>query len=194
MAAFWVLNIQLQQFIDLQYDRQMTDKYFAKYTRIKVKQFKDTLFQHMGIVKKSIVERHVIKDSMTEGEIESEVQNTNSRSGNDTNTYDADIRPIYDEELMVEVQMTTEFNIFATGKQHTEQPKIINEENEHLNKEKEHLKQTYKDLYDYIKKIRVQTKDNNDSLVAQMNKKSIENAELKAQIQEKDFAIAALKN
>ncbi|GJU50869.1 hypothetical protein Tco_1220424 [Tanacetum coccineum] len=67
-------------------------------------------------------------------------------------------------------------------------------ENEHLNKEKEHLKKTYKDLYDSIKKTRVQTKDQNDSLIAQLNKKSIENADLKAQIQKKAFATAALKN
>ncbi|GJZ91857.1 hypothetical protein Tco_0663922 [Tanacetum coccineum] len=37
-------------------------------------------------------------------------------------------------------------------------------------------------------------KDHNDSLIAQLNKKSIKNADLKAQIQEKVFAIAALKN
>ncbi|GKA04790.1 hypothetical protein Tco_0683910 [Tanacetum coccineum] len=34
---------------------------------------------------------------------ESEVQDTSSRSGNDTDTDDADIRPIYDEEPMVEI-------------------------------------------------------------------------------------------
>ncbi|GJY02963.1 ribonuclease H-like domain-containing protein, partial [Tanacetum coccineum] len=45
----------------------------------------------------------------------------------DTNTYDADIKPIYDEEPMAEVQLTAECNIFATGQQHTEQPKIITE-------------------------------------------------------------------
>ncbi|GKC15879.1 hypothetical protein Tco_1012661, partial [Tanacetum coccineum] len=67
-------------------------------------------------------------------------------------------------------------------------------ENEHLNMEKEHSKKTYKDLYDSIKKTRVQTKDHNDSLTEQLNKKSIENADSKAQIQEKVFAIAALKN
>ncbi|GKD36282.1 hypothetical protein Tco_1251791, partial [Tanacetum coccineum] len=67
-------------------------------------------------------------------------------------------------------------------------------ENEHLIKEKEHLKYTYKDLYDSIKKTLVQTKDHNDSLIAQLNKKSIENADLKAQIQEKVFANSALKN
>ncbi|GJY06420.1 hypothetical protein Tco_0373474 [Tanacetum coccineum] len=59
--------------------------------------------------------------------------------------------------------------------------------------DKDPMAETYKDLYDSIKKIRVQTKDHNNSLIAQMNKKSIENANLKAQIQEKVFAIAALK-
>nr|GFA58049.1 hypothetical protein [Tanacetum cinerariifolium] len=58
---------------------------------------------------------------------ESEVQNNNSRLGNDTNIDDVDIRPIYDEEPMVEVQLTTECNIFTIGQQHTEQPEIINE-------------------------------------------------------------------
>ncbi|GKF67068.1 hypothetical protein Tco_0193585, partial [Tanacetum coccineum] len=56
-------------------------------------------------------------------------------------------------------------------------------ENEKLHKENEHLKQTYKDLYDFIKKTRVQTKDHNDSLIAKINSKTIENADLKAQIQ-----------
>ncbi|GJS97601.1 hypothetical protein Tco_0804569, partial [Tanacetum coccineum] len=95
---------------------------------------------------------------------ESQKQDTSSRSGND-----ADIRPIYDEEPMAE-------------------------KNEQLHKEKEHLKQTYKDLFDSIKWTRVQTKDHNDSLMAQLNKKSNENADVLAQIQKKGFAIAALKN
>ncbi|GKB68439.1 hypothetical protein Tco_0929851 [Tanacetum coccineum] len=53
-------------------------------------------------------------------------------------------------------------------------------ENEKLNKENEHLKQTYKELYDSIKKTRIQTKDHNDSLIAQVNSKTIENADLKS--------------
>ncbi|GJU29770.1 hypothetical protein Tco_1173359 [Tanacetum coccineum] len=65
----------------------------------------------------------VIESSRTE----SEVQDTSSRSGNDTNADDADIRPIYDEEPMAEVQWTTECNVTAIGQQHTEQPEIINE-------------------------------------------------------------------
>ncbi|GKF29857.1 hypothetical protein Tco_0096199, partial [Tanacetum coccineum] len=67
-------------------------------------------------------------------------------------------------------------------------------ENEQLHKEKEHLKQTYKDLFDSIKRTRVQTKDQNDSLMAKLNKKSNENADVLAQIQKKGFAIAALKS
>ncbi|GJX66146.1 hypothetical protein Tco_0300489 [Tanacetum coccineum] len=67
-------------------------------------------------------------------------------------------------------------------------------ENEKLNKENEHLKQTYKELYDSIKRTRIQTKDHNDSLIDQVNSKTVENADLKAQIQEKVFANVALKN
>ncbi|GJV67527.1 hypothetical protein Tco_1483036 [Tanacetum coccineum] len=52
-------------------------------------------------------------------------------------------------------------------------------ENEKLHKENEHLKQTYKELYDSIKKILIQTKDHNDSLIAQVNSKIVEKADLK---------------
>nr|GEU83454.1 ribonuclease H-like domain-containing protein [Tanacetum cinerariifolium] len=48
-------------------------------------------------------------------------------SGNDTDAVDADIRPIYDEKPMAEVQLTAECNIFAIGQHHTEQLEIINE-------------------------------------------------------------------
>ncbi|GKB56502.1 hypothetical protein Tco_0912688 [Tanacetum coccineum] len=61
MAAFWVVNNQFQKFIGsqftLDYDSQMTDKYFVEYTGIEVKHFRDTLLQHMGNVKKSVAER-----------------------------------------------------------------------------------------------------------------------------------------
>nr|GFC91546.1 hypothetical protein [Tanacetum cinerariifolium] len=61
MTAFWGVNNQFQKFIDsqvtLDYDSQMTEKYFVEYTRIEVKHFRDTLLQHMGNVKKSVFER-----------------------------------------------------------------------------------------------------------------------------------------
>ncbi|GJR31814.1 hypothetical protein Tco_1108046 [Tanacetum coccineum] len=53
---------------------------------------------------------------------------------------------------------------------------------------------TYKELFDSIKKTKVQNKDNSESLISQVNQKSVENADLKAQFQEKVFANAALKN
>ncbi|GKA00877.1 hypothetical protein Tco_0673542 [Tanacetum coccineum] len=273
---------------------QMTYKYFVEYTGIEVKHFRDTLLQHMGNVKKSIGERtrhqrqydrRVNKRQM---QTQEKVQDDISRSGNDTDANDADMRPIYDEEPIAEVQLTAECNIFAIGQQHTEQPEIINEgrvdqypeqcqvkspmldsspdnqtteyskqslesenillkktvaqfqkdfsrmeahcialelkyqnqalksgqhgqilnetsnikkeidvlktmsiELEHnvakLRKENETLKKHYKDLYDSIKITRSKTIEQTTSLLAN-------NADLKAQIQEKVFAIAALKN
>nr|GEW82105.1 hypothetical protein [Tanacetum cinerariifolium] len=131
-------------------------KYFIEYTGIEVKHFRDTLLQHMGNVKKFIAERihhqrqydrrvNKRQMQMQESKIdtgkavnddlvviesigtESEVQDDNSRSGNDTDADDADIMPIYDEEPMAEVQLTAKCNIFAIGQQHTEQPEVINE-------------------------------------------------------------------
>ncbi|GJV68182.1 hypothetical protein Tco_1483691 [Tanacetum coccineum] len=59
--------------------------------------------------------------------IESQEQDTRSRSGNDAHVDDADIRPIDNEEPMAEVQTTADDNVSATGQQHTEQPESNNE-------------------------------------------------------------------
>ncbi|GKC99332.1 retrovirus-related pol polyprotein from transposon TNT 1-94 [Tanacetum coccineum] len=48
--------------------------------------------------------------------------------------------------------------------------------------------------FESIRKTRVQSKEHCDSLIAQINAKSVENSDLNAQLQEKVFAIAALKN
>ncbi|GKA24930.1 hypothetical protein Tco_0710963 [Tanacetum coccineum] len=68
MAAFWVVNNQFQKFINsqftLDYDSQMTDKYFVEYTGIEVKHFRDTLLQHMSNVKKFVAERTRVKESL----------------------------------------------------------------------------------------------------------------------------------
>ncbi|GJX75528.1 hypothetical protein Tco_0314123 [Tanacetum coccineum] len=197
MAAFWVLNKQFHHFINswfsLDYDSQMTNKYFVKYTGIETQESKVAMGKTLdaGLV--------VTKTSGTE----SKMQDESSRSGNDTDADDADIRPVYNEEPMAE--FLKEKSNEAKVKHDIDVTEIINIEleysvakllieNEHLNKENEHLKKTYKDLYDSIKKTRVQTKEHNDSLTAQLNKKIIKNVDLKAQIQEKVFAIAALKN
>ncbi|GKB49748.1 hypothetical protein Tco_0900501 [Tanacetum coccineum] len=112
----------------------------------------------------------------------SKEQDTSSRSGNDAHADDADIRPIYDEESMAEVQTTTKINVFAKGQQHTEQPEFNNE-----GEENETLKRHYKELSDSIKTMKAKTTEHTTSLIAQ-------NAEFKAQLQERGFAIAALKN
>ncbi|GKG23563.1 hypothetical protein Tco_0391599, partial [Tanacetum coccineum] len=65
----------------------------------------------------------IIKSNRTE----SQEQDTSSRLGNDAHVDDADIRPIYNEEPMAEVQTTAEINIFATRQHHTEQPEFNNE-------------------------------------------------------------------
>ncbi|GJZ79646.1 reverse transcriptase domain-containing protein [Tanacetum coccineum] len=233
----------------LDYDNQMTDKYFVEYTGIEVKHFKDTLLQHMGNVKKFVAEktrhqrrydRRVNKRQMQTQEskidtskavdadlvvtksngTKSEVQDEISRSENDTDTDDADIRPIYDEEPMADVQLTAECNILkslmkvglarqhghilneisnkAKMKKEIEAFKTINielehsvakllTENEHLNKVNETLKKHYKDLYDSIKVTRSKTIEQTTSLLAN-------NADLKAQIQEKVLSITTLKN
>ncbi|GJX69869.1 hypothetical protein Tco_0307040 [Tanacetum coccineum] len=136
MAAFKVLETQFHNFIKLQtyLDDEyvvMTRKYFLEYTQLEIREFRDTLIQHMEYVKKSIDKRALHKreyDSWvnerqmqtTEGEVDtskaldasmvntessgtaSREQDTNSRPWNDAHANDADIRPIYDEEPMAE--------------------------------------------------------------------------------------------
>nr|GEV71876.1 hypothetical protein [Tanacetum cinerariifolium] len=132
-------------------------------------------------------------------------------------------KPIYDEEPMAEVQTNAKIDVFAIGQQHTEQPEFNNEgevvqnaeechdtcplhailtdnqiqehsyqslESENmakLLKENKTLKTHYKELFDSIKITRVKTTEQTTSLIATNDK-------FKAQLQEKGFAIAALKN
>ncbi|GKC36220.1 retrovirus-related pol polyprotein from transposon TNT 1-94, partial [Tanacetum coccineum] len=134
-------------------------------------------------------------------ETKSDKQDTSSRSGNDTTHAVMHISASKYQEPNSEVDSNTtldSINISNKGgeiDQNAEKCQVTstlldpltqpNIKNEQLNKKNEHLKQTYKDLYDSIKKTRVQTKDHNDLLIAQVNSKTVENADLKAQIQEK---------
>ncbi|GJX95792.1 hypothetical protein Tco_0351590 [Tanacetum coccineum] len=67
-------------------------------------------------------------------------------------------------------------------------------ENGVLHKEIDHLKKIYKDRFDSIKKTRALSKEHCESLIAQLNFKSMENANLKGQIQKKVFVTTALQN
>ncbi|GJU55095.1 hypothetical protein Tco_1228809 [Tanacetum coccineum] len=58
----------------------------------------------------------------------------------------------------------------------------------------EHLKQSYKQLYDLIKPSHVRAKEQTESLVNQLNQKSVEITDLNAQLQEKVFVITTLKH
>ncbi|GJS86212.1 hypothetical protein Tco_0752753 [Tanacetum coccineum] len=283
MASFKVLETQLQMFINSHIYLNdeyivMTRNYFLEYTRFDILEFHDTLIQHMESVKKSIDERAKHKEEYnswvnerqiqtTEEKIdtsnassviiesngtESQKQDTRSRSWNDAN-----IRPIYDEELIAEVQMTADDNVSTTGQQLTKQPESNNEgevdqnvdqcydtrplptkltdnrttelsnqllesknvwqqsqfskvkSNEAMVKhdidvietiniklehkvakllnENETLKRHYKEMFDSIKTTRAKNIEHTTSLIANNDK-------FKAQLQEKGFAIAALKN
>nr|GFA22834.1 hypothetical protein [Tanacetum cinerariifolium] len=57
----------------------------------------------------------------------------------------------------------------------------------------EHLKQTYKQLYDSIKSLLVQSKEQCDDLINKVNLKSAEVSDLNASLQEKVLVITALK-
>nr|GEV80024.1 hypothetical protein [Tanacetum cinerariifolium] len=59
--------------------------------------------------------------------------------------------------------------------------------------ENEHLKQTYKQLYDSIKSLRVRLKERYDDLIKQVNIKSAENSELNAKLLKIDVAPLAPK-
>nr|GEU49200.1 hypothetical protein [Tanacetum cinerariifolium] len=67
-------------------------------------------------------------------------------------------------------------------------------ENERLHKEIKHLKKIYKDQFDSTKKTCALSKEHDDSLIAQLNSKSMKNTDLKRQIQDKVFVITLLKN
>ncbi|GJT43152.1 retrovirus-related pol polyprotein from transposon TNT 1-94 [Tanacetum coccineum] len=70
----------------------------------------------------------------------------------------------------------------------------LRSENKRLHKEIRHLKKIYKDQFGSIKKTRALSKEHDDSLIAQLNSKSMKNADLKRQIQDKVFVITSLKN
>ncbi|GJY25122.1 hypothetical protein Tco_0399848 [Tanacetum coccineum] len=138
MASFKVLETQFQMFIKsrIYLDDEyvvMIHNYFQQYTQLAIPEFCDTLIQHMESIQTTegkVDTGKAVDASLVNTEsigTESKEQDTSSRSRNDAHADDADIRPIYDEEPMAEVQTTAEINVFATGQQHIEQPEFNNE-------------------------------------------------------------------
>ncbi|GJR57323.1 retrovirus-related pol polyprotein from transposon TNT 1-94 [Tanacetum coccineum] len=83
-------------------------------------------------------------------------------------------------------------------KKDLEEIETINIELDHrvskLIDENEHLKQTYKQLYDSIKPVRIRSKEQCDDLINQVNLKSVEISDLNASLQEKVLVITTLKD
>nr|GEW58890.1 integrase, catalytic region, zinc finger, CCHC-type, peptidase aspartic, catalytic [Tanacetum cinerariifolium] len=82
--------------------------------------------------------------------------------------------------------------------QELEDIKTINIELDHkvtkLIADNELLKQTYKQLYESIKSLRIRSKEQCDDLIKQVNIKSAENSDLNDSLQEKVLVITALKD
>ncbi|GJT21089.1 hypothetical protein Tco_0891026 [Tanacetum coccineum] len=93
------------------------------------------------------------------------------------------------EKLKANIKRLNKTSITNSVKKDIDEIKTINIELEHrvakLIPKNEHLKQTYKQLYDSIKPSRVRAKEHVESLVNQLNQKSVEITDLNAQLQEK---------
>ncbi|GKE40481.1 hypothetical protein Tco_1463886, partial [Tanacetum coccineum] len=179
-------------------------QFFLEYTRTEVRQFHDTLIQHIESVKKSIDERAQHKreyDSKVnerqmqskEGKVdskkilddvlvvtkssrtESEKHVSSSRSGKDTYAKDADVNSVNDKQPMAEVQLFAEHNILANEQQHSEQSESVYDT---------HL----------LEKVDRNTIPKS-TVMSHRGGQIDQNADAKkCQIQEKVFANAALKN
>ncbi|GJW00723.1 hypothetical protein Tco_1555974 [Tanacetum coccineum] len=119
MAAFKVLEIQFQMFIKSRI--YLDDEYVTTEEKVDTSKALDA----------SLVD---IESSVTK----SKEQDTSSSSMNDAHVDNADIKPIYDEEPMAEVQTIAEINVLATRQQHTEQPEFNNEGEVDQNTEQYH--------------------------------------------------------
>ncbi|GJR15294.1 hypothetical protein Tco_0797946 [Tanacetum coccineum] len=112
-----------------QLEKQLDKEEFQEIGSIaafKIPEFCDTLMQHMESVKKSINERALHKR-----EYDTRVNERQMKITKGTvymcKALDDNIRPIYDEEPMAEVQLIVDNNVFSTRQHHTEQPEFNNE-------------------------------------------------------------------
>ncbi|GJR15654.1 hypothetical protein Tco_0798306 [Tanacetum coccineum] len=160
---------------------------------------------------KKLIDKKTLHKKEYDSRVNERRMQTTEEKVETSNALDANIRPIYDEEPMAEgdcflemvpdeecvvlemslvrmnAALKVDEDVFIVRKV----IETINIELKHkvakLLKENETLKKHYKDLYDSIKVTRTKTIELTTSLIAK-------NDEFKAQLQEKGFAIAALKN
>nr|GEU53938.1 hypothetical protein [Tanacetum cinerariifolium] len=129
MAAFNVLETQFQIFIT---NRDYLNDEYSIDERVQLKREYDSWVneRQMQTTEEKVDTSKALDASSVDTECsrtESKEQDTSSISGNDAHDDVGDIRPIYDEEPMAEVQTTAEIDVFAIGQQHTEQPEFNNE-------------------------------------------------------------------
>ncbi|GKC47711.1 hypothetical protein Tco_1065433 [Tanacetum coccineum] len=126
MAAFKVLETQFQTFIKSQI--YLDDEYYNDMQSIDKRALHKRDYdsrvneRQMQTTEEKVDTSKALDASLVNTKsngTESKEHDTSSRSGNDAHADDADIRPIYDEEPMAEVQTNAEINVFATGQQHT---------------------------------------------------------------------------
>ncbi|GJR16251.1 integrase, catalytic region, zinc finger, CCHC-type containing protein [Tanacetum coccineum] len=102
------------------------------------------------------------------------------------------------KKLKTHIKQVNETSTSESVKKDFDKIETINIELEHrvtkLIADNEHLKQTYKQLFDSIKPSCVRAKEQNESLVNQVNQKYVEISNLNDQLQEKVFVITTLKN
>ncbi|GJU96132.1 hypothetical protein Tco_1320888 [Tanacetum coccineum] len=102
------------------------------------------------------------------------------------------------EKLKANIKRLNKTSTTNSVKKDIDEIETINIKLEHrvtkLIAENEHLKQNYKRLYDSIKPPRIRVKEQTESLVNQVNQKSVEISNLNAQLQEKDFILEKLKS
>nr|GEX87096.1 retrovirus-related Pol polyprotein from transposon TNT 1-94 [Tanacetum cinerariifolium] len=163
----------------------------------------DTLFKKYNILEKHCISLEV--DNQLKKEI---FQRNNPISQQNAPTFDQlfeinDLKAQSQEKDTVIVQLKERLKSLSGNvqdgkiKRELEEIKTINIELDHrvtkLVAENEHLKKTYKQLYDSIKFSRVQSKEQCDDLIKQVNLKSAEVSDLNASLQKKVLVITALK-
>nr|GEX54328.1 hypothetical protein [Tanacetum cinerariifolium]GEX72035.1 hypothetical protein [Tanacetum cinerariifolium] len=189
----------------------MICKYFIACIKTDVLLFHATLIKHIESLRESILERakhkrekdRKVNDRMMQSkkkkdnsskafdvglvvtksnETKSERHVLSNRPENDTHTDDVDINSVNDKQPMAEVQLSDEHNILANEQHHSEQSAFVYD--------------TY--LLEKVDRNTTHESTNMSHREGEIDQnadvKKFENADLKAQIQEKVFANAALKN
>ncbi|GJZ67811.1 hypothetical protein Tco_0631051 [Tanacetum coccineum] len=178
MAGFKVLETQFQTFIKSQIylDDEyviMTRKYFLEYTQLKIREFRNTLIQHMESVKKSIDKRALLKREYDSRVDEKQIQTTEGK---------VDSCKALDASLVDTTSSRTELGEqIHTADQGMDATRPMMQISNPYMMKSQWLRH-YKELSDSIKTMRAKTIEHTTSLIAK-------NDEFKAQLQEKGFAM-----